>query len=360
MNASKVSLIFLFALTVGLVAAPPHDHLPPHSPPVESMPFYKDAEIKFAEFFKPKIKTTTDSTVSFEGTALGEQWLGFTEIKHFSVAIVCEWLFPRFTIIVPDPLTKADELNGIEFRGIAAILADAVRLTPAKDVPAEALAAATRRNPNLNGQWHPPESDGFVAKYSVQRRNGTWEIEPYRGRWNSAWKFPRENWLCAKPRPPAPIVDQNALQAEARKAFEKCKRSPTADGFTLLFLGDDMVTKEPVGLFRKDSTKIREHLIEYRGTGEPQFDTAEVSAAERQNGIEHRFDLRIRGGAYQYKEIKVRARRSDEAVPRTYCHVGPVKITGEWKENKLWMLHAEKDRGTWHFTDLYGELIQAD
>ena len=324
MKLFKASLVVLFALTLGAVSAPP-----PPDPPVDSLPFYKDTEVKFAEFFKSEIKATTDSTASFDGNNPSGQW-SLKEAKKFGVATTREWLFPRFTIIVPDPLTKADELNGIEFRGIAVIQADAVRVS--------------RRNPDLNDKWDP--SGGFAGMYSMQRTKGTWKIEPYSGGTSSAWKFPRENWLCAKPRPPAPIADQKALQAEARNAFEKCKRAPIADGFTLLFHG-------------ADRSMIKEHLIEYRGTGEPQFNTAEVSAADQQNGIEYRFDLGIRVDASRYKDIKLRARRSDEAVPRASCSVGLTEVTGKWDKDSLTIL-AQKEKGMWHFTASYGEIIRAD
>ncbi|MES2598834.1 MAG: hypothetical protein V4662_26105 [Verrucomicrobiota bacterium] len=374
-------------------AAKPGGTLPPSStdyqppqpvkleePLAPSVPFQDEAKTTFARFFSGKVKTVTDSTILFD-VAIGQRWG------------VIEWMFPRFVMGTPDsyPLTIADQLNGIEFRGIAAIKADAVRVAYATAVPATALAQTNQSGPGplvpskvlatqiqaasrksvslfspaikqLDGKWREPAdqyqdsqvgvffmggSDNIVAAYWVQRVKGKWAISPSVNEWGSMWKLSEETWLCAKARPQPLRIDEDSLQAEAANAFEMCKRSPNLDGFTLIFRGTE------------GDAAVTEHVIEFQKTGNAQFEPEKVSTAMRLNGVEGRFVLRIKGGAYRYKAIETHDRRPGEAIPRVTCGVVGTEITGKWRENTVLQVAAEKEGGKWHFTEMYGEVMPA-
>ena len=313
---------------------------------METLPFYAEAERHFEETFRKTIKSSAESLITFDYELSTQLWR-VTSNETVSVRVTREWLYPRFGIVVPRSLEKADELNGWEFKGVALVYVDAVRYVPAANTDPAALALVSKKHKELNSKWFTPASGlRWTEAYSIERKSGVWSSTPYHGASSSNWKAPREHWLCSRPRPDFPASDPAALEAEVTIAFEGCKRDVNGERFSLLFYGDEA-----------DGQSIQEHIAEYQGVSIEKFNHLKLSPAERENGIANKLDLRLGKGAYRYTSIKLRPRASTEAIPRTYCSVGGTKTSTQWEPVSYSAIHAIKENGTWHFTDSLGELV---
>lgn len=341
------------AVSLAFVALTPASYGASSKPEVVEVKWLNEAEQAFVDYYAHYVKGVTDSVATFEVTVTGSRW-EVKQNRQFSVEAKQEWLYGRFVIYQAKPLTAADELNGVEFDGVVRVEADAIRLTAAAGSDAEAVAVVKGQTKTLNAPWQVPGGAEF-ERYSIKRVKGAWQISEYRGGWASDYKVLRTHWLCGKPRPEVGVVDEAGVKAELLAAFDKLKRPTTEGGFTLRYLGYHQLGSRR--LQAGEVPQLHDLLVEYRPFSEPRLEADKVTAADRANGVEARYIMRVFDVAALVKESGVRPLRAGEAMPRQGCGSPGTEVTGAWKDVKLLYLHAEKSGGGWWFSDLVGEIV---